>query len=118
MHALTETLGLLASLTSFILWVPQGLRVWRARRDPASLTGLAVSTQVISLVGNVLWAAYGVLIGSFWVGAPVVVNVPILLMTIVVLRRARRAAELPTTTGPGPLDATPAPEAPEVALAA
>lgn len=117
MHALTEALGLLASLTSFVLWVPQGLRVWRARRDPASLSGLAVSTQVISLVGNVLWFAYGMLIGSFWLGAPVVVNVPILAMTIAVLVRARTAAALPTTDAPGPVDTDPAPE-PDVALAA
>lgn len=118
MHALTETLGLLASLTSFVLWVPQGVRVWRARREPAALTGLAVSTQVISLVGNVLWFAYGMLIGSFWLGAPVVVNVPILLMTIVVLVRARHASALPTTDVPSPVDADGPDLAPEVALAA
>lgn len=91
MEALTEAVGMLASLTSFLLWLPQGARVWRARHDPASLQGIALTTQVLSLTGNVLWATYAVLIQSFWVGAPVVVNAPIAVMTITVLLRARRA---------------------------
>lgn len=49
MHAATEALGMLASLTSFVLWVPQGRRVWRGRNDPAALAGIALSTQAISL---------------------------------------------------------------------
>lgn len=127
MHAVTEALGLLASLTSFVLWIPQGIRVWRARRDPAALTGIAVSTQAISLVGNVLWFVYALLIGSFWLGAPIVVNLPVLLLTIAVLVRARRlvtvrttppGATTPTTAAPDPF-AGPAPESGEqVTLAA
>lgn len=92
MHAATEAVGMMASLTSFLLWLPQGLRVWRSRRSPGDLAGIAVSTQVISLAGNVLWLAYAVLIGSFWLGAPAVVNLPIAVMTITVLTRARRPA--------------------------
>lgn len=109
MYAVTEALGLLASLTSFILWIPQGVRVWRARRDPAALSGIAVSTQVISLVGNVLWFVYALLIQSFWLGAPIVVNLPVLLMTIAVLVRARRMAAVPTTATPPPPSDTAAP---------
>jgi len=92
MHAATEALGMLASLTSFVLWVPQGRRVWRGRHDPAALAGIAVSTQVISLAGNILWTLYAIGIGSFWLGAPAIVNVPILTMGVVVLRRNARAA--------------------------
>lgn len=91
MHAATETIGLMASLTSFLLWIPQGTRVWKARRTPEELRGIALSTQVISLAGSALWLAYAVLIGSFWLGAPVVVNGPIAIMTLVVLARGRRA---------------------------
>ncbi|MBX9243374.1 hypothetical protein ICW40_00960 [Actinotalea ferrariae] len=81
----------MASLTSFLLWIPQGTRVWKARRTPEELRGIALSTQVISLAGSALWLAYAVLIGSFWLGAPVVVNGPIAIMTLVVLVRGRRA---------------------------
>lgn len=117
MHAVTEAVGLLASLTSFVLWLPQGVRVWRARREPAALTGIAISTQVISLAGNVLWFVYALLIDSFWLGAPIVVNLPVLVLTIGLLVRARRAAAIPTTAPTAPL--APGPDdVPPVALAA
>ena len=92
MDAATEVIGMLASLSSFVIWVPQGRRVWRARHEPAKLAGIAVSTQAISLAGNVLWSLYAIGIGSFWLGAPGIVNIPILTMTVVVLRRHARAA--------------------------
>jgi hypothetical protein len=91
MDAATELVGMLASLSSFVFWVPKGRRVWRARHEPAQLAGIAVSTQAISLAGNVLWSVYAIGIGSFWLGAPGIVNIPILAMTVVVLRRHARA---------------------------
>jgi uncharacterized protein with PQ loop repeat len=92
MHAATESIGMMASLTSFLLWLPQGARVWKHRHDPSRLGGIAMSTQVISLAGNLLWGVYAILIGSFWLGAPAVVNGPIALGTIVVLRRGAAVA--------------------------
>ncbi len=92
MHAATEVIGMLASLTSFLLWLPQGARVWKHRNDPAQLQGIVLSTQVISLAGNVLWGVYAVLIGSFWLGAPALVNGPIAVATLVVVGRASRTS--------------------------
>lgn len=123
MDAATEVIGMLASLSSFVIWVPQGRRVWRARHEPAKLAGIAVSTQAISLAGNVLWSLYAIGIGSFWLGAPGIVNIPILTMTVVVLRRHARAVP-GSGTAPAGGDAAPADEAgstdpaPEVVLAA
>jgi uncharacterized protein with PQ loop repeat len=91
MHAATEVIGMMASLTSFLIWLPQGARVWRHRRDPAQLHGIVLSTQVLSLTGNVLWGVYAVLIGSFWLGAPSLVNAPIAVATLVIVGRAGRA---------------------------
>lgn len=106
MHGVTEALGMAASLTSFVIWVPQGRRVWRGRHDPAELAGIAVSTQAISLVGNILWTLYAIGIGSFWLGAPAIVNVPVLGMGVVILHRsARRQA-----AGLGTAEPTPAPD--------
>lgn len=121
MHAATETIGLMASLTSFLLWIPQGVRVWKARRSTHLLSGIALSTQVISLAGSLLWLGYAVLIGSFWLGAPVVVNGPIAVMTLVVLLRGRREAALadaPDAPSEAAPVVTPATETAEVALAA
>lgn len=129
MNAATEVVGMLASLSSFVIWVPQGRRVWRARHEPAHLAGIAVSTQALSLAGNALWSLYAIGIGSFWLGAPGIVNIPILTMTVVVLRRHARArtaaspaADAAGCTGAGPtVDAEPATAgapAPDVVLAA
>lgn len=96
MQLLTEVSGFLASITGLLLWLPQGQRVWRDRHEPERLAGISVSTQVLSLAGNVLWLVHAIGIGSFWLGAPSVVNVPIAIMTIVVVRRAARGTVLPT----------------------
>ncbi len=121
MYAATETIGLMASLTSFLLWLPQGARVWKHRDDPSQLAGIALSTQVIALAGNLLWGLYAVLIDSFWLGAPAAVNGPIAIGTILVLRRgaattAERAA-VPTavpTAMPGAPSVRRMPEGREV----
>ncbi|GAA2721581.1 hypothetical protein [Cellulomonas aerilata] len=112
MHAATEAIGMMASLTSFLLWLPQGARVWKHRHDPARLAGIAVSTQVIALAGNLLWGVYALLIDSFWLGAPAVVNGPIAIGTILVLRRGAPAAATPAAT-PALPDAPAAPTQPE-----
>lgn len=92
MHAATEVIGMMASLTSFLIWLPQGARVWKHRRDPAQLHGIVLSTQVLSLAGNVLWGVYALLIGSFWLGAPSLVNAPIAVATLVIVGRASQAS--------------------------
>lgn len=96
MYTATEAVGLLASLTSFVVWLPQGVRVWKGRHHPAALQGVVLGTQVVALLGALLWAAYAVLIDSFWVGAPSAVNVPVIVLTIAVVTRARRS-ESPET---------------------
>ena len=95
MHAATEVIGMMASLTSFLLWLPQGARVVKHRHQPALLSGIAMSTQVIAVAGNLLWGVYAVLLDSFWLGAPAVVNLPIAVATIVVLRRGAVAPVVP-----------------------
>ncbi|GGC07592.1 hypothetical protein [Cellulomonas carbonis] len=93
MQLLTEAVGLVASLFSLVVWMPQAARVWRVRHDPVQLSGVSLLTQAMSVGGAVAWTAYAVLIDSFWVGAPSVVNGPLAIATIVVVRRSRRAGE-------------------------
>lgn len=112
MHAATEVIGMMASLTSFLIWLPQGARVWKHRRNPAQLQGIVLSTQVISLTGTVLWGVYAIFIDSFWLGAPAVVNGPIAIATLVIVGRARSATAGPTPalhrTEPAPVRPAPA----------
>lgn len=104
MHLITEASGLLASLSGFLLWLPQARRVWQDRHDRERLAGVSLQTQVLALLGNTLWGIYALGIGSFWLGAPSVVNIPVTIMTITIVLRAQRATAAATTEPSSPVD--------------
>src|SRR6478735_2164957 len=85
-----QLLGFIASLMSFVLWWPQAALVWRCRRQGEQLTGVSTSSQLLLLMNACLWGAYAVVTGSLWVGAPGLINGPLAIVTIVLLRRARQ----------------------------
>lgn len=98
-----ELVGLIASLVSFVLWWPQAALVWRCRRRGEQLTGVSTSSQLLLLMNAGLWGAYAVVTGSLWVGAPGLINGPLAITTIVLLRRARhelRKGKGPAGTSP------------------
>ena len=84
-----ELVGFLASAVSLVLWWPQAVRVWRFRHDAGGLGGVSVPTQVLLLANAALWAVYALLTESFWVGAPGLVNAPLAVGTIALVRRSR-----------------------------
>src|SRR4051812_6134573 len=90
MRAYIEIVGLIASLMSFVLWWPQAALVWRCRGRGEELRGVSISSQLLLLANACLWGAYAVGTGSLWVGAPGLVNGPLAIVTIVLLKRARR----------------------------
>ncbi|WP_315096660.1 hypothetical protein [uncultured Cellulomonas sp.] len=90
-----EVVGFLASLLSLVLWWPQAARVWRYRHDGSRLGGVSLPTQVLLLANAALWAVYALLTGSFWVGAPGLVNAPLAVATIAVLLRSRERERAP-----------------------
>ena len=90
MNAYLEIVGLIASLVSFVLWWPQAALVWRCRRHGEQLRGVSTSSQLLLLVNAGLWGAYAVGTGSLWVGAPGLVNGPLAIATIILLKHARR----------------------------
>jgi uncharacterized protein with PQ loop repeat len=101
MNAYIELLGFVASVMSFILWWPQAALVWRCRGRGEQLTGVSISSQLLLLINACLWGAYAVGTGSLWVGAPGLVNGPLAVITIVLLRRARHELHhLPARTLP------------------
>ncbi|WP_314503688.1 hypothetical protein [uncultured Microbacterium sp.] len=51
---------------------------------------MSTSSQLLLLMNACLWGAYAVGTGSLWVGAPGLVNGPLAIVTIVLLRHARR----------------------------
>ena len=86
---LTNVVGAAASLISFALWVPQARLTWMNRHDPAALAGVSAMTSWLILVNGVLWLVYAGLTGAFWSGAPGLVNIPLAVSTLVLLRRGR-----------------------------
>jgi uncharacterized protein with PQ loop repeat len=103
-HLITEASGLLASLSGFLLWLPQARRVWQDRHDRERLAGVSLQTQVLALLGNTLWGIYALGIGSFWLGAPSVVNIPVTIMTITIVLRAQRATAAAITESSSPVE--------------
>jgi hypothetical protein len=92
-----ELVGFLASAVSLVLWWPQAARVWHLRHDGTELGGVSITTQALLLANALLWAVYALLTGSFWVGAPGLVNAPLAVGTIALVRRSRLRS-LPTGT--------------------
>src|SRR4051794_25297760 len=79
---------------SFVLWWPQAALVWRCREHSEELKGVSISSQLLLLANACLWGAYAVGTGSLWVGAPGLVNGPLAIVTIVLLKRARGLPQL------------------------
>jgi uncharacterized protein with PQ loop repeat len=89
-NAYIEVVGFTASLMSLVLWWPQAVLVWRCRSHGEQLRGVSTPSQFLLLMNACLWGAYAVGTGSIWVGAPGLVNGPLAIATIVLLRHARR----------------------------
>ena len=99
MAAYVEILGFTASVLSLVLWWPQAARVWKCRGRSEQLSGVSVSSQTLLLMNAALWGAYAIVTGSLWVGASGLVNGPLAIITIVLLRRAERVSSTRTSGG-------------------
>jgi len=53
------------------------------------LPGVSAGTQWLLLANALCWGGYALLTGSLWADAPGLVNAPLAVLTIVVLRRAK-----------------------------
>ena len=91
MNAYIELVGFTASVMSFVLGGRRPLSFGSAA-SAASARGVSTSSQLLLQMNACLWGAYAVGTGSLWVGAPGLINGPLAIVTIVLLRHARRAA--------------------------
>ena len=96
---LSNLLGFAAAVVSFVLWLPQALTVWRNRRNPARLAGVSQGTLALILVNAALWGGYALATGAFWAGAPGLVNFPLTLFTLMLVRRCATASDLACACG-------------------
>ena len=84
------TIGAIGTLVSTVMFIPQMLRVWRHRSSPANLLGVSLTAQAFVLTNACVWFIYGGVTGQFWPAAPGLVSVQVAMVTIVMVRRARR----------------------------
>ena len=61
MNDMTSTIGFLAAILTSVAFVPQVLKVWRAR----SATDISLGMYTLFTLGVALWLVYGVLIHSW-----------------------------------------------------
>lgn len=87
---ITDVIGFVSSVISFVLFLPQAKRTWEVRHDPKSLRGVSSGTQWLILCNATLWGVYAVMTGAFWVGAPGLVNAPLAITTLILIGRAKR----------------------------
>lgn len=87
---LTTILGFIASTFSIIMTIPQAIRAWQLRNDFEALSGISILTQVF-LLGNALsWFAYAIVDRDLFVALPGFINIPLAILTIVLVVRGRR----------------------------
>lgn len=85
---MSETiLGVVGTIISFALWLPQASLVYANRNQPEKLTGLSKATMYLVLANALCWGAYALLTGAFWAGAPGLINGPLAIAVLVVLHR-------------------------------
>ena len=88
----TNLIGAIASVISFVLWLPQARTTYLHRHDPSALSGLSRGTFMLVLANALLWGLYAVLTKALWVGAPGLINGPLALWTLWLIHRANRSS--------------------------
>lgn len=73
-----ELVGLVAGVLTTSAFVPQAVQTWRTR----SARDVNLALIVLLVVGNALWLAYGVLVGSWGLVAANLVTVPLCLLIL------------------------------------
>lgn len=87
--------GFAAATISFIMWLPQAITTWKHRNNPQELRGISKGTHYFVLANAVLWGVYGVMSGSYWAGAPGLINFPLSALTLILIRRATKTGIIP-----------------------
>ena len=95
---MVRLLGIAASMLSLFIWLPQVRHTWQHRNDPAEMSAISSTTQVLLIANNILWILYGSHIpNGFWIYASAIVNIPVGILTIFLINRPKVAAAISHT---------------------
>jgi uncharacterized protein with PQ loop repeat len=75
-------LGWIAALISVILWLPQTIKAIQCARTNQPVAGVSLGTLTLGLVNGVIWLVWSILANELAVGAPGLVGIPCLLLTM------------------------------------
>lgn len=75
-------LGLVANITSLVLWIPQAKITYQNRHNREALKVISYGTQTIASANTILWGVYGILIHSIWLAMGTIFILPLTLWTI------------------------------------
>ena len=79
---MTDFVGLIANISSLILWLPQAKTTYANRKDREALKGISYGTQIIAAINTLLWCVYGFMMHSIWLSMGTLVILPLTLWTI------------------------------------
>lgn len=79
---MTDFVGLIANISSLILWLPQAKTTYANRKDREALKGISYGTQIIAAINTLLWCIYGFMMHSIWLSMGTLVILPLALWTI------------------------------------
>ncbi|TXG75817.1 hypothetical protein E6Q11_06555 [Candidatus Dojkabacteria bacterium] len=82
-------LGIVASLITTALFMPQAFSVYQNKHNPAALEGVSIITSWLAITSGVLWVFYAMLTGAIWIAVPSFVSVPLSLFIVTVLYKTR-----------------------------
>jgi uncharacterized protein with PQ loop repeat len=81
-------LGILANLTSLVLWIPQAKTTYKNRDAPQALIGISTGTQILTALNTSFWCIYGLLIHDFWLPMGTIVVLPLAVGTLILKHRS------------------------------
>jgi uncharacterized protein with PQ loop repeat len=84
-----DAIGYLASLGALLMWLPQGWRVIRHRRDPKDLAAISVAAYYTGMLFNALLLVYGIGTHAIPVVVAACVNLVMSLLIVTVVTRSR-----------------------------
>lgn len=86
----SDIIGAIATIISFILFIPSGITVWKNRSNPRALQGVSIATNAMIFINSMLWGAYSILTNQIFVGLSGLVSGPLALATIILVLRSRK----------------------------